>query len=351
MGTLADIGRATSPAHLPSAPDPHSVLTGDPCDIVVLACRAPSVHNTQPWRWRVEDTTLELYADRSRALAAADPSGRNLALSCGAALHHAQVAARALGWVPDVTRLPDPAQPDLLARIRLRRGEAAQADRTARADHSDPAGDLQAIRERRTDRRRFTSWPVPPERLDHLASEAREHGGPGEPVVDAAARFRLELLIGRAMSAQEGDDGLLAEQRAWIDHSRDDGIPSASVPEVGLGALRRHRFAQGGIGSAREPVEASDGVLVLGGPDDTTGSWLRTGEGLSALWLLATRTGLAVVPLSQVVEVDETRHALQHDVLGDRMVPHLVVRVGWLEISRSTHHATPRRPLDDVLLP
>ncbi|MQW77936.1 NAD(P)H nitroreductase [Nocardioides sp. dk4132] len=355
MCPLADTARATPPRPVP---DPLRTRASAPYEVVALACRAPSVHNTQPWRWRVEGTTLELYADRSRALPAADPHGRNLVLSCGAALHHAQAAASALGWEPVVRRLPDPADPDLLARIHLSRPDpgAPQPATEPGGSHLDPAAVLRAIHERRTDRRRFTSWPVPAERLARLATEAVAYGGLSEPIVDVTARFRLELLISRAMSAQEGDQRLLAEQRTWIDHSRDDGIPSSSVPEVGFGpTTRRNRFTQAARpdvpGPARDLVESSDGVLVIGGPDDTMESWLRSGEALSALWLLATRTGLSVVPLSQVVETDETRHALQHDILGDRLVPHVVLRIGWQEISRSTHCATPRRPLDDVLLP
>ncbi|WP_166391222.1 Acg family FMN-binding oxidoreductase [Nocardioides ochotonae] len=348
MGTLADIGRATPPR---SAPGPGRAASA--YEVVALACRAPSVHNTQPWRWRVDGTSLELYADCSRALPAADPRGRNLVLSCGAALHHAEAAARALGWEPTLQRRPDPAEPGLLARIHL-----ADRDPDARETPGaqDPAVVLRAIHERRTDRRRFTSWPVPVSRLERLAAAAVEQGGLSEPIVDVTARFRLELLISRAMSAQEGDERLLAEQRAWIDHSRDDGIPADSVPEMGFGPLaHRSRFSRAARpevpGPARDLVEASDGVVVIGGPDDSVEAWLRSGEALSALWLLATRTGLSVVPLSQVVEVDETRPALQHDVLGGRLVPHVVLRIGWQEISRSTHRATPRRPLDDVLSP
>ncbi len=85
--------------------------------IVEVASKAPSVHNTQPWRWRGGGHTLELYADRTRQLARTDPLGRNLTISCGAALHHAQVAAGALGWGPAVIRHPDPDRPDLLARM------------------------------------------------------------------------------------------------------------------------------------------------------------------------------------------------------------------------------------------
>jgi hypothetical protein len=91
-------------------------------------------------------------------------------------------------------------------------------------------------------------------------------------------------------------------------------------------------------------------VILLCGYDDTRADWLRTGEALSALWLRATLTGLSVVPLSQVIEVDETRSALQQEVLGGLAVPHLLVRLGWEALSRSRLEHTARRPVDEVLL-
>ena len=107
--------------------------------IVECATRAPSVHNTQPWRWRAGPDRLELLADPDRRLAETDPDGRNLVISCGAALHHAQVVAGALGWAPEVTRHPDPTQPDLLARLDLSPGDAA-ADGSGGARASSTSG-------------------------------------------------------------------------------------------------------------------------------------------------------------------------------------------------------------------
>jgi hypothetical protein len=98
-------------------------------------------------------------------------------------------------------------------------------------------------------------------------------------------------------------------------------------------------------------VEGGDGLVLLGASSDDPLEWLRAGEGLSALWLHAVREGLSVVPLSQVVEVPESRAALQYGVLGGLAVPLLLVRVGWQAISRSHLAPTPRRHLAEVLLP
>ncbi len=271
--------------------------------LVGLACRAPSVDNTQPWAWRLRPDGVDLYADHQRRPPSANTNGRELVISCGAALHHVQVAARAMGWAPDVRRLPDAGAPALLAEVRLR---PAAPPRTA-------AGELAALRDRHTDRRRFTSWPVPAERLGTLTAAARAHGVGAVALTDAVERFRVELLVSRAQQLQ--------------------GTPAGSADDNG------------------RDVQGSDGLVLLYSGDDSPEAWLRAGEGLSALWLDAVRSGLSVVPLSHVLEVEETRAALAHSVLDGLAVPLLLVRVGWQAISRSQLVATTRRPLDQVLLP
>jgi hypothetical protein len=312
--------------------------------IAESALRAPSVHNSQPWRWRLRGGDLvDLYADRGRQLAVADPVGRNLTISCGAALHHAAVAAQAYGWPAEITRLPDPRDVDLLATLHLRRGN--QPPRAL--------ADLEALHERRTDRRRFTSWPIPPERLARLAASV----GVGQvrvvPVTAAPDRVRVELLVSRATTIERADRGLMSEQRSWLDHSDVDGIPSELLPGPGARApSRMSRFVEEAPGDdAGTSIESSDGLLVIATDADGPEAWLRAGEALGQLWLHAMNDGLSVVPLSQVIEVDETRTALHHEVLGGLLHPQLLVRIGWQEIARSPLPRTPRRRLEEVLLP
>lgn len=309
--------------------------------LVELASRAPSMHNTQPWAWRWDGRTLELCADRRRQLTAADPSGRNLMISLGGALHHAQVAAEALGCTTSVTRFPDPEQPDLVARITLAAGQPAP----------DAASLIATLQERCTDRRRFTSWPVPDERLLHLAGQAAVGGARAMPLLDVSERFRAELLISRALDLQGRDDRVLSEQEAWIEHGSSDGLPAVVVPhDRHLVPQRPSRFSGGRLqDSDGREIEGSDALVVIYDVQDTPRSWLTAGEGLSAMWLAATVDGLSMVPISSVTEVDETRDSLQLDVLGGLAHALLVVRVGWQAISRSELPRTPRRPVNEVL--
>ena len=141
--------------------------------LVELACQAPSVHNTQPWIWRASGHQVGLYPDYSRQLPAEDPTGRNLVISCGAALDHFRFAARALGWDTSVSRFVGDAddRDAPLALVDISRGQP-----------SDTAVDLDVLRTRCTDRRRFTSWPVP------------------APVVEALCRHRA--IAGRPRRGQ-----------------------------------------------------------------------------------------------------------------------------------------------------
>ncbi|MET0840099.1 MAG: hypothetical protein ABWY19_15055, partial [Marmoricola sp.] len=176
--------------------------------VIELALRAPSVHNTQPWLWRIVDgATLELYADRTRQLAVADPDGRNLVVSCGAALHHVVQAAEAIGLTPAVDLVPIPSEPELLARIQFSPGPVPRR----------AAERLHALESRCTDRRRFTAWPVPDTRLTRLAESASGWGASAIPVTDVTARFRVELLLERAMMMQAADGRFAEEQAGWIE--------------------------------------------------------------------------------------------------------------------------------------
>jgi nitroreductase len=308
--------------------------------IIDLARRAPSVHNTQPWRWRIDGPLLELRADRSRQLKVSDPLGRNLMISCGCALHHAAVGAGALGWNANVEMLPERADPDLLARLHL-----------TLVDVPDDGPDvLRSIEDRRTDRRRFTNRPVPAERLQALAVEAGRWGAQVIALTDFTQRWRVEGLVDRANASQDQDRRFRAEQRAWTDRSATDGIPSAALAAgVGHAAGLRTRFTDRSTRTSDRTIEGPDGLILIGTTSDGPRARLHAGQALGALWLAATDAGLGVLPISQVTELDATRLALRYDVLHGSIEPQVLVRLGWRQIGRAGLQPTPRRPLEDIV--
>ena len=315
-------------------PDPATVRSA-----IELAVRAPSVHNTQPWRWLIGAQSLHLMADWTRQLPVTDPDGRDLVLSCGAVLHHARVAFAAFGWATTVHRLPNPADPDHLAAIELRPRTPSDEDVTTAA----------AIMRRRTDRRRFSSWPVPVEHLDRLVGIAGVEGALVVPVRDPISRHRLLVAITQAADEQERTPGYATELAVWSGRGRsgDDGVLSASSPpghQAHDGTLMR-TFAAGTLSaSTSDPREADGGELVvIATSGDDVLARLRAGEAASAVLLAATDLGLATCPLSQPLEIAATRDLIREEILDGTAEPQLVLRVGWAPVSAGPLPLSPRR--------
>ena len=314
------------------------------------ALRAPSVHNTQPWQWRVGFDSVELHADWNRHLIATDPDRRDLVVSCGAALHHLLVALAAQGLEAEVDRLPDPDDAGHLATVTVRPGAGRAAD---------PAL-FPAIARRRTDRRRMSHLPVPAEALSVLAEHAHRAGAVLVPTSDEPTRDRLAAALLEAAHRQEPSAGYTAELEVWTRRyaGARDGVPAESIAPAPVGAvgaspLRRFprgRLSQPGQLPGHGPADDAAELLVVATSGDDVVDRLRAGEAVSAALLAATRLGLASTPLSQGVEVDAVRQAIRWDVLHVPEQPQLVLRVGRPASGAAELPPTPRRDLHAVLL-
>ncbi|SBT39202.1 Acg family FMN-binding oxidoreductase [Micromonospora auratinigra] len=301
---------------------------------------APSVFNTQPWRWRVTRDALELRADPDRRLATTDPDGRLLTLSCGAALHHARLSLAAVGWAVTVDRFPDPADPALLARLRA----------TGPADLDVAAGRLvEAIPRRRTDRRAYGDRPVPEAVLSRLR-DAVEAEAAHLHVVRPDQMPMLAVSTGRAADAELADPAYREELHRWTNRPPEsgDGVPTATAvrPAPRRVPLRDH--APGGAAglSAGADFDRGAAYVIVFGDRDEPDAWLRGGEALSALLLTATAEGLATAPISDAIELAWPRRMMR-DLLAGIGEPYLVVRVGWGPAEELP--PAPRRAPTDVI--
>jgi nitroreductase len=305
---------------------------------VELAARAPSVHNSQPWRWRIGDRTVHLYADLRRWLPVTDADGRDLLLSLGAVLHHLRVALAASGLQATIHRFPNPDALDHVAAVELRTRVPTDAD----------LGFAAAIVARRSDRRGYTDWEVPPVLVDELVERAAEQGATLRPMTAAGARARIEHAVTAAAAAHDALPGYHTETVLWSGRTAsDDGVPAANLLRRVEGRGLDRVFPPGAV-EQREPGLTDGGLLaVLGTASDDRLSQLRAGEALSAVILHATRAGLATCPLSEVLEIEETRTALRDEVLEGTLTPQLLVRIGWAPPEPLP--ATPRLPVDATI--
>ncbi len=315
-------------------PDEGTIRTA-----LTLASRAPSVHNTQPWQWRVGTTSVHLYADPGRQLPNTDPDGRDLMLSCGAALHHCTVAFAAVGWHAKVTRLPNPADPDHLAAIELSPYPADSVDVALAA----------AIPRRRTDRRHYSHWPVPVADIALMAARAARHGVTLLRVDDIDS---LRKIVVQSVQDHLNQD-YLAELTAWSGrYASVAGVPALNTPVADPTARIPGRYFAGAVLPMPPDSSADDDnavVLALGTRNDDRLARLRAGEATSVVLLTATSMGLASCPVTEPLEMPGSREAVRSDIFGDINYPQMLLRVGWAPINADPLPATPRRELSDVV--
>lgn len=312
---------------------------------VDLACRAPSVHNSQPWRWRYDAGRLDLFSDPSRLLIAADPRGRQLLISCGAALHHLTVAMTSLRWRTHVDLLPDRGRPQLVASMRFSR------DATPRSHDFDL---LAAIRRRRTDRTAF--GPLPAHALLPELFRTAADDGVTVTVLPDSARPTLAAATELSSAVRRYDASYQAELHWWAGHRFEtQGIPESALAtaaeraRVSVGRAfpePRRQPADTAPDAADAPDDGST-VLMLGTPGDGPVDWIRSGRSLSAITLEATVARLATCPLTHLTDVDRSREVIR-ELAPAAGIPQLLIRVGT-----PTHPApmndTPRRPVAQVL--
>jgi len=327
---------------------------------------APSIHNSQPWRWRYQEGTLELFADLSRALPVIDTDHRQLVISCGAALLNAWLSLRAAGLDVEVDEFPQDHghsqdhgyDHDLatapLAALRIVGSRPATPDETRLAA---------AIGSRHTDRRPFAPGTVPIEALRGLRHAAEVEGCWLAALTSEDARVELAVLLARADWVERHDPDYQTELASWIRYEPEavDGIPrpialSSTEPRVDEFPMRdftggfgdEAAWAQQAGELARTAQVERPDILVIGTDADGPADRLRAGRALCRVLLTATADGLATSPLGQALDIEATR-SLVHSLTGGTGLTQMILRVGYPDTSAPPLAATGRRPVADVL--
>ena len=309
--------------------------------IIESAAAAPSIHNTQPWRFTVvADDLLEVHADPDRALWVADPHARALYLSCGAALFNIKTAIRMTGFNPLVWPLPHPEfTPTVLAAVQAEPGRPPTfAEREL----------YEAIWQRHTNRGPFTDEPIAESMQVALEQAAGFEFAALRMLTDSDAGRVLDLSA-RASDELAGDVDHQIELQKWVvTASRDDGIPADALPSR---PTSEPSPVRGDLSSAAPAVlrpedtyERHPQLAVLSTAQDEPSDWLRAGQALQRVLLTATAHGLSASFLYQSIELRDMRGESASPWPWPEN-PQIVIRFGY----GRQQVTTPRRPLDDVL--
>lgn len=313
---------------------------------VRYAILAPSGHNTQPWIFEVHDESLNLYADRTRALPVIDPDDRELIISCGAALTNLVVAMKYFGYEPDIHFFPSDSDNDLLASVtvKTRDYEPSDLDKIL----------FKAITTRRTNRLPFAEEVIDGITQQKLVAIVSEDINVRFNIIDNNnTREEIIKLIEHGDKIQSQNKSFCRELAQWVHPNRSnskDGIPGYAF---GMGDLISFGspFFIGNLnwgdiqaGRDRNLVKGSPVLAMLETKNDKPADWLFTGIALSRLLLRASSEGIAASYLNQPLEVSELYGKLK-EITGTSYYPQLILRMGYGKEVKST----PRRDVEDVI--
>jgi hypothetical protein len=317
------------------------------------AVLAPSILNTQPWRFRVTDRAMEIFADQSRLLPITDPHGREMTISCGAALLNVRVALCAFGFHCEPELLPDKNSPELLARVTVSGPEQG----------SEPEQRLRnAIVSRRTNRGELLNRPLPPELLAALSVAAVSERSTLEIAAAPSVKSSVADLIVQAQGMLLENPDYQREMGDWVGNRMREARPSASSgtsiagrtptlpnqPELRIptAASATRMFSRNPEALERlgQHLTAAPVIALLTTGDDTPASWMAAGQGLQRALLEATAGGACASFLNAPIEVPSLRPRLG-ELFGTKAVPQIMLRLGYGREIRPES----RRPTSAVL--
>src|SRR6516225_6764887 len=314
--------------------------------VVTAAAWAPSVHNTQPWQFTADGQLISLHADAGRQLRVADPDGREMMISCGAALFTARLALRSLGCLPETQVLPDPSQPLLVARVNWGR-------RAARTEFEQRL--FGQVRQRRTHRGGFDPVPLPSGLLATLREGAARYGAMLRIVADDGRRAALAAAVQDAERIQRRDGERVRELARWAPApgtAQADGVPPASYPAraehtdpdfPGRDFARGHGWGLPPLSTASR-VRTAGVVGLLTTAQDRPPDWVNAGQALQRILLTASTAGIAAALHTQPLEFGWLRESIRTQ-LSDGACPQLILRLGAVTQTADSV----RRPPDDIL--
>ena len=333
-------------------------LAGQAAYLIEVAARAPSLNNTQPWRFEVGERAIELYADARRQLRE-DPAGRELLISCGAALYGLRLGIRSLGYQTEMDTLgyqpqagsfPPRARQRPLARVRLGRSAPMTSEERKL---------LQAVPHRHTHRGPFEPGPLPAGLLTRLQDDVTAEGGTLVVIDTEAAYARLAAILATWRRRQDlyptSPAGIQsrAETTQWTRDARSlarDGVPAHAYPAARgreTGRLPQRDFDLGrGWGLLPPGGSPAQVTAILMTSGDHEEDWLQAGQALQRLLLRAASQWVFANLQTEPLQAPATRSLIQYSLALPGW-PQMLLQLG---VARTTH-PTARRPVSELAGP
>lgn len=305
---------------------------------------APSGPNTQPWKFAINEGSISVFADLSRALPFVDPSNRTLYMSVGCAVANLAVAGAHFGFAPRVSYFPDGEESDLVAEVQLLPG----------GNKMDLQMDLfHQMQRRHTTKDHYKNATIEPNILKEMERNINLPGLCLSFIEDKDSRARMTDLVSRAHQTQLAKKEFRHNLGEWLRSNwtaEPDGMPlyTFGVPDaVSLGfpaAFKEFDLSRAVIYRDAGLIRDCSTLAVLSTDRDDKLTWTASGFALENLLLLATFYDVRASFFSQPIGLPNLREEMK--ALINRGHPQLLFSLGMAKPMRPS----PRRPLEDVII-
>jgi hypothetical protein len=293
-------------------------------ELVRYATLAPSSHNTQCWKFRLEPSAISILPDLSRRCPAVDPDDHHLFISLGCASENLIQAALANGFLAQPRF--NPASGEIAVTLEISKPFISQL--------------FQAIPERQCTRAEFDGKAISPAELQLL-----EKAGVGDGVrlvllTDAKAIEKILEYVAAGNIAQIDDAAFVQELKAWIRFGKEEAVRtgdglfsgasgSASVPRwVGSRLFDLFFTAKNENEKSANQIRSSAGIAIFVSENNDKAHWIEAGRCYQRFALQATALGIRNAMINQPVEVAALRPQLAAYLgIGTRR-PDLIARFG-----------------------
>lgn len=303
--------------------------------LIQYALLAPSSHNTQPWKFRISQDQIEVFADESRWLKIADADKREMYLSVGCALENLLIAAVNFGFSVQTDYFPINGNEELVVRITL--------DQIYKLKSKNDL--IEFIPYRSTFHETFSDKEIPQEILNNIENCCVEEGINISLTNDENIREKVDDLIARSDAEQFSNPEFREELAYWIGQ----GVFGHSwlMSQIGNLAVAYLNLGSSTAKSDVKVLRSASHLGLLSSVKNDRISQVKTGQIFERIYLTARKYNLGVRPMSQIVEVPECREKLKKLIPTSDDFPQQPFLLGFAEFSESH---TPRRSIEEVLI-
>lgn len=319
-------------------------------DVVAYGLLAPSSHNTQPWKYIIDGNYIKILPDYDRSLPYSDRFNREMFITLGCTWANCEIAAKHFGYEVISEVLPEDEIDDVAIRIKCTK---PTSPRMKDKNRSNITALFDAITLRQTNRGPHTKQKIEDIVLELCNRQIDRTDMLVHILTDTKRKNVIADIAAEVAAFVYNDPVFKKELQEWlrpISTKEKDGI---ALFDTGLPAKATERIVKNIVNA--DPTEeakrdkglikASTALFVLSAQCDTKESWLRAGRAIEYCWLVFASYGIAVAPMTGLVE-HPVAHKKLMQLLDVTHKPLFFARIGYVA---ARTHVSPRRPLEDVL--